>query len=250
MTEIFAVGGFGSTLRQYESLADKLHEKFGPDLAISGVNFLSAIRNSEQLADRIDGKRVITHSAGAYAVAAAVQLGATPTHLDMIAPPAYDMTPRLALNAIRYEISQRRHREPSVDNMPSEKNDILLHPHAHLGVVPALGRFATLPFATICQSRETITRLGIMKHDGIFEFGRYPADELQQAVDAGVKISQIEGDHTRFTREPGLVLTELELAGDFNIDYQSAKADNPGVSITILGRLANVASHIPRRVAA
>ena len=251
MTEIVAVGGFGSTLKQYESLADKLHQKFGPDLAISGVNFLSALKHTERLADDIDGKYVITHSAGAYAVAAAVEMGAMPAQLDMLAPPSYDMTHRLVMNGLRYELTDRRQRELDATNRIHERGEILRHPQAHIGVILALGKFATMPFGAACQQCGIMTRIGVMASDGIFEFSQYPVEEIQKANNAGVKVSMIEGNHTRFTRDPGAVLDELETNSVVEIDHRFNNVPVVSLSATMLGKLAMISNRaaLSRRVA-
>lgn len=252
MTEIVAVGGFGSTLKQYQSLADRLHEKFGPDLAISGVNFLSALKDSQRLAETIDGRHVITHSAGAYAVASAVQLGAIPAHLDMLAPPSYELTPRLVLNALRYELAQRRQKSASTANKPHERSELLRHPQTHLLAVPSIGRFATMAFGATCQEMGVTTRIGVMEQDGIFSIDQYPAEELQRARQAGVKVSMLKGNHTRFTREPNAVLDELAASLPIEVSVQQSERPEHSLSAAVLAKLAILSSQASlavRRVA-
>ena len=239
MTDIVAIGGFGSTPKQYDTLAEKLHDKFGPDLAISGVNFFTAVNDPESLADKIHQRRVITHSAGAYAVAKAVAIGATPARLDMIAPPTYDQSLRLMVNGIRYDRRQKRLKQnlPLEEAPEREASQILRHPRTHLGAVAVLGKFQTLNFATSCVQLDVPTRVGLMDQDGLFRIGRYPREELEYALETGVGVRLLSGDHTRFTREPSQALDELDRARNIELEDYS-RFGSSELSAIEIGRAA------------
>ncbi len=242
MTEIVAVGGFGSTLRQYESLADKLHTKFGPDSVIDGVNFYTAISDPESLADKIHHRHIKTHSLGACALSRAVEIGAIPASIDMVAPPAYEQWAVLAINGLRYDMRQRRNKKPALleDLSEHEANQILHHPRAHAGAVTSFSRFPTLSFATECTQLDIPTRVGLMENDGLFRLGQYPRDELERALAAGVGVRLLAGNHTRFTREPVQVLNELDWNPNVNLtDWQFDSSGSTGLDI---GRAASVLS--------
>lgn len=242
MTEIVVIGGWGSTPKQYDTLAGELQQKFGPDLAISGADFFSSIKNPQALADKIDGKRIITHSAGAYAVAPAIELGAAPTHLDMVAPPSYDQSALLVMKGLRYEMRQRRYRQPApAQDYDPDAHQILRHPQTHFGKIPALTSFPTLRFAAVCQSKQIETRLALMDQDGLFHFDRYPISELELALNTGVQIRMINGKHTRFTEQPNQVLDELDAA--MNLELETKLEVDAASSLALkLGRVAALSS--------
>ena len=96
-----------------------------------------------------------------------------------------------------------------------------------------------------------MTRIGVMASDGIFEFSQYPVEEIQKATNAGVKVSMIEGNHTRFTRDPGAVLDELETNSVVEIDHRFNNVPVVSLSAMMLGKLAMISNRaaLSRRVA-
>lgn len=228
MTEIALVGGFSSSPKQYDSLAAQLQDYYGD--TTMGINFSSAIAHTEQLADMIDRRKVIAHSAGLLAVAHAMKLGAVPDQITSIAPPIPELVRTLVLKGafFGYHNSETQEQVEEKMNGFTSREELARHPVRNFGAIPRLGHFASLEFAAWAERQGSDVEIAFMRDDGLFNLHNIRQASVDIAVNAGVAVKQLEGTHTRFTAAPIKVLNDIQTAPAFTLE-QVAQVTKPSL---------------------
>ena len=239
--ETVVVGGFASCVEQYQTIAGLLQQHYGSPFR--GVNFSSALAEPDRFAEVIDGNAVKAHSGGAYAVKLAMEHGAVPSRLDMVAPSIPERVRSLVWRGALigwHDPAERQQIEQKVTNF-SAMTEIKRHPVRNFGAIARLGHFASLDFAEDTHLKGVPTSIGFMEQDGLFDLASIDPHQIECLREAGVALRAIRGTHTRFTANPVGTLEELRIAPELTrpISTLDPEVSFRGTIAPTLGSLAS-----------
>lgn len=206
MAEVIVVGGFGSGPEQMKSIAHRIGEHLGK--TAFGINFRMATRNSERLADIVDGNTVVTHSGGAKAVVDSFEhYGAHPDRLVAVAPPVPEQIPKLLWRGALINLGVKQEILEQLEEKFTSTSELINHPLANFGRIPALGHFAAIAEITRMQQAGTDATVALMSQDTLFDMSTRPVElSIERAQRMGVNVVNIYGRHCRFSDDPVGVL--------------------------------------------
>ena len=214
MTEVVFVGGFASSPEQMHDVASRGGAYLGR--AATGVCFRESLQQSERFAELIDGRDVITHSGGMYAVHRAVEYGAQPNRLTSIAVPVPEQVRFLLWRGAAIQTGITDDVEPQLRQKIEGPSEIRKHFIGNFRYVAPLGHFDAIERAGDFTEQGIPTTVGLMGRDGMFDYSTASvAGSIQHAREAGAKVLELEGAHCRFTHQTAGMLNELESAPDF-----------------------------------
>lgn len=209
MAEVIVVGGFGSSPEQMKSIAHRIGEHLGR--AACGINFRMATTNRERLADTIHGSTVITHSGGVKAVVDSFEHhGAHPDRLIAIAPPVPEQVRKLLWRGALIQLGVKQAVQGQLVEKFTATDELIHHPMANFGRIPALGHFSAIAEITRMQQGGTEATVALMNQDGLFNMQTSPVERsIDRARRMGVEIVNVYGRHCRFSHDPAGVLQEI-----------------------------------------
>ncbi len=195
-------GGFASYAEQYGLIAALLQEHYGSPFM--GANFSSVLRSPEQFACAIHESPVIAHSGGSFAVKRAMEYGAVPTSLSLIAPSIPEKVRNLIWRGALIQLNNPAEPEQLEEKVTSFSSLIEMkrHPVSNARAIPQLARFSSLYFALSAQRRGVDVSVCFMDFDGLFDLGAADAGLIEDLRRAGVALRAIHGTHSRFTANP------------------------------------------------
>lgn len=210
--ETVFIGGFLSSEYQVNMVSERLSEYM--DEEVKGMSFRSARQDRERRADFINGKNLITHSAGSM-----VMNDTQPARVLAIAPPI--ITPVGALlsrtaNIVRTEISGgRRSRSAAVMATrlgASSADEMLRHLSENSRAIPAIAQFSSVEVGSRLAQAGVPTKLVFMESDEFFSPQTMAFQRQLARAAFELDIVSIDGHHCDFAKNPALVLGKIAAA--------------------------------------
>lgn len=198
MAEKLVIGGFASTKKQIQTVANILSEHLDAD--VEGLNFREARAKCRAF---FDGRNIITHSGGMVTIA-----HSEPHSVLAIAPPVPEFVSKLLW---RGWLMGRKlnHLEVAVKKYcDTSQYEALRHPKTHFGCLPEISHFNAFTSAQQLAAQGVKTTIALMKKDGIFH---YP-DQFDENPGGSYQTVVIDGEHVDFTNHPIETLGAISLA--------------------------------------
>ena len=208
MSHNLLVGGFASSERQTQRVADVLAARQDEDFA--AISFREAMVDRERLERMARGADVVTHSAGMLAIR-----GAKPESITAIAPPVPVWAPLLAARAIASGLqfaatdTRRCADDKEVAKCVEDAAlELALHLPDNVRWLWDIAGFDALKAGVEAQEAGISTGIAFMTKDKLFQPS---AHRLQWARRLGLKVVAVSGTHEDFLQRPRSVLNEYEV---------------------------------------
>lgn len=207
MSHNLLVGGFASSERQIEKVADVLAAR--QDEEFAAISFREAMSDRDRLERMALGAKVITHSAGMMAVR-----GTKPESIAAIAPPVPVRAPFLAARAIasglEFAVADARRRAEDkevVECVEDAVSELVLHLHGNLRWLGSIAVFDALKAGVAAEEEGIRTGIAFMTKDKLFQ---PHARKLLWARRRGLRVVTISGVHEDFVQNPGRIMNEYD----------------------------------------
>lgn len=208
MAEILLTAGFASTKRQVDRTAQALSEHYNKD--VEGITYTDALRKTGAF---FSGRElVVTHSGG---IDALDRSSVKAERVISIAPPV----PHTITGLVTRGFKKMRQCEDAFGGTFKQSSlyEGLSHSMRSMQQIRNLSNVNGFEIAHDLAKRGTDMTLALMSDDGLFDYQSHEAQEAwfdatSPHVANKVKVTEVAGDHIRFTNDPVKVLGEIAAA--------------------------------------
>ena len=209
MSRVVFVGGFGNGRNSAERVGNALSRYFEDPVPFTFSDF---VKNPEKVQRAMKGVELVTHSAGALAIAKA---SSNPNFAYLLNPPLSRSIVGLLGRTI---IKTARMNTPGLGihtfgDVPSVAGysvsslaELAAHPIANLGNLRRISQFNALDAAVAAKSEGIPIRLAWTQDDSYFKLGQ---PDLDRARENAVPIGMFEGEHDEVVLRPKAFLDQV-----------------------------------------
>lgn len=209
MTRVVYIGGFGSGRNSAETVGNALSEHFEE---VDPFTFSDFIDKPERVQKAMRGVDLVTHSAGALAIAEA---GSNPNFAYLLNPPLPRSVGSLVVRTF-YKTARMNtpglgiHKLSDIPSVAiysaSSVAELGVHPFANLSNLGIISRFNAIDVAINAMSRKIPSRLAWTKNDAYFKPSQ---SDLARARKNHVPVGIIPGEHDEVVLRPDEFLDQL-----------------------------------------
>lgn len=216
---LFIGGLFGS-----QDYVDKVCEDVSRARGVhmTGMTVEAALRDPAQVAERVAGSSLVSHSMGACATWNAFKeetdRDALPLNYTAIAAPIPATVPRLAYRGLEVGLDALRdveHRTIMRQFAVSSLRGALHHNRSVRGI-PTIARFNVCDVGATFAERGVPTRIVVMNDERFFDSLSHSYIEGLADRDDNLKVAYIDGDHLSVACDPAAVSDEIERVASWN----------------------------------